>query len=93
MSYVGLAILSALIGAVVMGLAWAATTEHQRRLATERRLAELEKQMANVARAKNRLYRESLENVGFAASQAALRINAMRDELAVIERILERRDK
>ena len=96
MSALGSAILGALIGAVIVGLAWLASLEHQRRMATDRRLAEIEQQLANVGRAKNRLYRERLEDVGFAASQAALRVHALRahleEQLAVVESILNRKD-
>lgn len=71
------------------------------RLAAERRVAEAETHAAqlndelrNYRRARNnKLYRHALEDVGFAATQALLRVKAERqrlnDEWTVIEQLLE----
>lgn len=71
------------------------------RLSAERRAgeaeahaAELNDELRNYRRARNnKLYRHALEDVGFAATQALLRVKAERqrlnDEWTVIEHILE----
>jgi len=88
-------LLGTLVGAVIVGLAWLAAVEHQKRVTMADRIAALELELANVGRAKNRLYREALEDVGFAASQAALHVAALRrqmeDELSIVEAILNRK--
>jgi hypothetical protein len=85
------------LAVVIIGMAGALLLAQARYGDLERENVSLREQLANVGRAKNRLYREALEDVGFAASQGALRVRALRsqmeDELAVIEAILNREPK
>lgn len=102
--------IGAVAGALFILLAWLAAAERGRRVAlaarlaaieqertdTAGRVAALEQELANLDRVrKNKLYRESLEDVGFAASQAALHVHALRahlaEELALVETILSRK--
>lgn len=50
----------------------------------------LTRQLANVARAKNGLYREAIEDVQSHNVQAALRLRLAREELEAAERVLNR---
>jgi len=88
----------ALIGAIIVTLGWLAHNERQARHAIERQLAALNAELANLTRVRqNRLYKERLEDVGFAASQAALHVAALRtqmeEELRLVEAILNRRNQ
>lgn len=96
-AYLVIALLSALAGGVIVALAWAAKAQHERVVALGLEISKLRDELANVTRVRtNRLYKEKLEDIGFAASQGALRVAALRaqmeDELRVIEAILARKD-
>jgi len=98
MSYSLAFVAGALSGAVVLALAWLAHSERKARRAIEHQIGLLNGELANLTRVRqNRLYREKLEDIGFAASQGALRVSALRaqmeEELRVIEAILSRRSQ
>ena len=81
--------LTALVTFVITTLTGALMIERERRSALAARVRELEQLLANLERVgRNKLYRMALEDVGFGAAQAALRIRAIKDELAVVETIL-----
>lgn len=73
-----------------------AKTKEQRNLAMDElrttRLAvtDLQNKLANVARAKNKLYTERLEDVQSSNVQAALRLARAEEDLAAARRILRR---
>jgi hypothetical protein len=52
--------------------------------------AEAERELANLNRLRqNKLYREAIEDYGFANAQAALRVAQLRHDLEVVETILK----
>lgn len=53
----------ALTAFVILALAWFLANERGRRISAEQRLAALEQAMANLKRADNGLYRESIEDL------------------------------
>ena len=61
--------------------------ERQRELSEK--VSAMEKELANLGRvARNRLYKESLEDIGFGAVQAALRLSVALEEIETAQRIL-----
>lgn len=56
-------------------------------------ITDLTRQLANVARAKNGLYRESIEDVQSRNVQAALRLRLAREELEAAERVMNGKGK
>lgn len=80
----------ALIGTVMLGLAWLATSERTRRQAVEHALAALREatdkqgtELANLRRSlKSKLYREAMEDKQAQVIQAALRLRVAQRDLA-----------
>jgi len=61
----------------------------QRQQEFNERMSAMEKELANLGRvARNRLYREALEDIGFGAVQAALRLSVALEEIETAQRIL-----
>ena len=61
----------------------------QRQQELAERVSAMEKELANLGRvARNRLYREALEDLGFGAVQAALRLSVALEEIETAQRIL-----